>query len=104
MNVLSWYGLKIRLRFLWPTVGEAGRVWPIRVERLNTANDFELLVRMLDRSQPMDYFLASPGDVVIRFPQWLAEQITDDLARFHCDTLTELGERVSGIDARSAAA
>ena len=33
LNVLDFQDLRIRLRLLWPTIGEVGQVWRIRVER-----------------------------------------------------------------------
>lgn len=104
MNVLDLQELRMRLRFLWPTIGEAGHVWPIRVDRLSTEYDFELLVRMEDRSQPMDFFLVPPAEVVVRFPQWLAETIPNELTRFQCATLDQLLGRIRAIAERSCVA
>lgn len=62
VGVLHFNALRVRLRSLWPTLGEAGRVWLIQVARLSTENDFELLVRMDDGLRPLDFFLAPPAD------------------------------------------
>jgi hypothetical protein len=101
MSVLHFHELRIRLRFLWPTLGEVGRVWRIRVDTLGAENDFDLLVRMEERSRAMDFFLVPPADVVIRFPQCLIEKIPSDLARFRCQSPEQLLERIEAFSARS---
>jgi DNA invertase Pin-like site-specific DNA recombinase len=101
MSVLNLHELRIRLRFLWPTFGELGRMWRIRVGRLSTENDFDLLVRMKDRFQLLDLFLVPPADVVIRFPQWLTEETPTDLARFRCESSQQLLERIGAFSQRS---
>jgi hypothetical protein len=97
MSVLNFPELRVRLRFLWPTLGEVGRVWRIRVDRLSTENDLDLIVRMEDLSRPLDFFLVPPADVVIRFPQWLTEKVATDLARFRCASPQQLVERIRAI-------
>jgi hypothetical protein len=98
MGLLNCNELRVRLRFLWLTLAEVGRVWRMRVDRLCTENDFDLLVRMEDRLPPLDFFLAPPADVVIRFPQCLTEQIPADLARFWCASPQQLLERIRAMD------
>ena len=101
MSVLHFHELRIRLRFLWPTLGEVGRVWRIRVDALSTERDLDLLVRMEERSRAMDFFLVPPADLVIRFPQCLTEQIPGDLARFRCESPQRLSEQIRAVSGRS---
>jgi hypothetical protein len=101
LNVLDFPELRMRLRLLWPTAGEVGQAWRIRVERISRDVDFDLLVRMEDRFQPKDFFVVSPADVVVRFPQWLTEQIPIELTRFWCRSPQQLLERVRTISERS---
>jgi DNA invertase Pin-like site-specific DNA recombinase len=101
LNVLDFPELRMRLRLLWPTVGEAGQAWRIRVERISRDVDFDLLVRMEDRFQPKDFFVVPPADVVVRFPQWLTEQIPIELTRFWCRSPQQLLERIRTISERS---
>jgi DNA invertase Pin-like site-specific DNA recombinase len=101
LNVLDFHELRVRVRVLWPTLGEVGRVWRIRIERLSAEYDFDLLVRMEDRLRAMDFFLVPPADVVIRFPQWLTEQMPADLACFRSQSAKQLMERIRGIRQRS---
>jgi hypothetical protein len=92
-NVLRLTGLIIRLRPRWSMVGEVGQVWRIRVERISRDVDFDLLVRMEDTSRPKDFFVVSPADVVVRFPQWLVEQVPLELTGFRCHGPQDLVER-----------
>ena len=101
LNVLDFPELRMRLRLLWPTFGEVGQAWRIRVERISRAVDFDLLVRMEDRFRPKDFFVVPPADVVIRFPQWLSEQIPTELTRFWCRSPQQLLERIGTISERS---
>ena len=99
-NVLRLTGLNIRLRPLWSMVGEVGLVWRIRVEQINRNVDFDLLVRMEDTSRPKDFFVVSPADVAVRFPQWLVEQVPLELTRFWCQDSQELVERIRVLNDR----
>jgi hypothetical protein len=101
LNVLDFPELRMRLRLLWPTAGEAGQAWHIRVERISRDVDFDLLVRMEDRFRPKDFFVVPPADVVVRFPQWLTEQIPTELTRFWCWAPQQLLERIRTISERS---
>lgn len=84
-----------------PTLGEFGRMWRIRVDKLSTKNNFDLLVRMNGASQRMDFLLVPPADVVIRFPQCLTDQVPPDLSRFRCDSPHQLLERIGAVSHRS---
>ena len=101
LNVLDFSELRIRLRLLWPTIGEVGQAWRIRVERISRDVDFDLLVRMEERFRPKDFFVVPPADVVIRFPQWLTQQIPTELSRFWCRSPQQLLERMRTINGRS---
>lgn len=100
LNVLDFSELRVRLRLLWPTFGEVGQAWRIRVERISRDVDFDLLVRMEDRSRPKDFFVVPPADVVVRFPQWLTQEIPTELARFWCRSPQQLLERIRTLGAR----
>jgi hypothetical protein len=100
LNVLRLTGLNIRLRPLWPMVGEVGLAWRIRVEQISRNVDFDLLVRMEDTTRPKDFFFVSPADVVVRFPQWLVEQVPLELTRFRCQGSRELVERIRVLNDR----
>jgi hypothetical protein len=104
LNVLDFKKLRIRLRLLWPTCGEVGRVWRIRVERISGSVDFDLLVRMEDLSRPKDFFLVPPADVIVRFPHWLIDPIPTDLGRFWCQSPKRLLERIQMLNERGNAA
>jgi hypothetical protein len=101
LNVLDFPELRIRLRLLWPTFGELGQVWRIRVERISRNVDFDLLVRMEERFRPKDFFVVPPPDVVVRFPQWLTQQIPTELARFWCRSPRQVLDRIRTINERS---
>ena len=64
----------VRPRFLWPTSGEVGRAWHVRIDKLTQKADFDLLVPMEGRSGPMNFFVAASSDVLIQFSRWLTEQ------------------------------
>ena len=97
---MDFQELRIRLRLLWPAIGEVGQVWRIRVERISRDVDFDLLVRMEDWFQAKDYFVVPPSDVVVRFPQWLTLQIPTELARFACRSPQELMEQIRTLSNR----
>jgi hypothetical protein len=101
LNVLDFSDMRVRLRLLWPTFGEVGDAWRIRVERISRDVDFDLLVRMEDWLRPKDFFVVPPADVVVRFPQWLTEPIASELAQFWCRSPKDLLERIKTISARS---
>lgn len=93
----------MRPRLLWPIFGEVGQAWRIRVEGISPDVDFDLLVRMEDRFLPKDFFVVPPADVVVRFPQWLTQQIPTKLARFWCQSRSNFligsGRSTSGVSA-----
>ena len=101
LNVLDFPQFRMRLRLLWPMLGEVGQAWRIRVERVSREVDFDLVVRMEDRFRPKDFFVASPADVVGRFPQCLTEQIPTEIVRFWCRSPQQLLERIRTISERS---
>lgn len=101
LNVLDFPEFRMRLRLLWPAVGEVGQAWRIRVERVSRDVDFDLLVRMEDPFRPKDFFVVPPADVVIRFPQWLTQQVPTELGRFWCRSPQQLLERMRTIKERS---
>jgi hypothetical protein len=55
---------------------------------------------MEDTSRPKDFFVVSPADVVVRFPQWLVEEVPLELTRFRCQGLQELVERIRTLNDR----
>lgn len=97
LNVLHCSGLKMRVRPLWPTDGEIGQVWRIRVDQIKRDVDFDLLVRMEELSRPRDFFLVEPAELVIRFPQWLVDPVPEELDRFWCRTPKQLLDRVDAL-------
>ncbi len=99
LNVLDLSELRVRLRLLWPTFGEVGQAWRIRVERISRDVDFDLLVRMEEQFRAKDFFVVPPADVVVRFPQWLTQEIPTELTRFWCRSPQQLLERIGTIDA-----
>jgi DNA invertase Pin-like site-specific DNA recombinase len=101
LNVINFPNLRVRLRLLWPTFGEVGQAWRIRVERISREVDVDLLVRMEDRFRPKDFFVVPPTDVVVRFPQWLTQQIPAELNRFWCRSPQQLLDRIRTINERS---
>jgi hypothetical protein len=100
LNVLNFPGLKMRVRLLWPTAGEVGQVWRIRVEQIKRDVEFDLLVRMEELSRPKDFFIVEPADLVIRFPHWLIDPVPAELSRFWCQSPQQLLDRVEKICAR----
>jgi hypothetical protein len=100
LNVLNLQEVSIRVRLLWPMTAEFGQAWRIRVERISRDVDFDLLVRMEDRFRPRDFFVAPPADVVVRFPQWMTEQVQTDLARFWCRSPAQLLEIIRTLNPR----
>lgn len=101
LNVLDFEGFRMRVRLLWPTFGEVGQTWRIRVERISRDVEFDLLVRMEELFRPKDYFVVPPADVVIRFPQWLTLQIPEELVRFWCGAPGQLLQRIRAIQERA---
>jgi hypothetical protein len=97
LNVFNFPGLRMRLRLLWPTVGEVGQVWRIRVERISRDVDFDLLVRMEELFRPKDFFVVPPADVVARFPHWLAEPIPAELHQFWHRSPQQLLDRIQTV-------
>ena len=102
LNVLNFSGLKMRVRLLWPTVGEVGQVWRIRVEQIKRDVEFDLLIRMEELSRPKDFFIVKPADLVIRFPHWLIDPVPAELSRFWCRSSQKLLDRIEKICARPA--
>ena len=98
LSALNFPELRMRVRLLWPTLGGVGQAWRIRVERVSREVDFDLLVRMEDQFHPKDFFVVPPADVAVRFPQWLTQQIPNELARFWCCSPQQLLERIRTIN------
>lgn len=97
LNVLTIAGMKVRVRLLWPTVGEVGQVWRIRVEQIKRDVEFDLLVRMEELFRPKDFFIVQPADLVIRFPHWLIDPVPVELDRFWCRNPQQLMDRIDAI-------
>ena len=87
----------MRLRLLWPTASEFGPAWLIRVNKLGQQADLDLLVRMESRERPVDYFIASPADVLVRFPRALTASVPPNMVRFWCPEKAMLLERLGAI-------
>ena len=100
LYVLNFPGLTMRIRLLWPTNGEVGQVWRIRVEQIKRDVEFDLLIRMEALSKPKDFFIVEPADLVIRFPHWLIDPVPAELSRFWCSSPQQLLDRVEKICAR----
>lgn len=98
-HVLAFPNLALRLRLLWPTSAEVGLVWFLRIDRASRNADFDILVRMEDWYRAKDFFLATPADVVARFPQWMTETVQAGLESFWCRTPREFLDRLRAIDA-----
>ena len=97
LNVLNFPRLKMRVRLLWPTDGEFGQVWRIRVEQIKRDVEFDLLVRMEALSRARDFFIVEPADLVVRFPHWLTDPVPAELSRFWCGSPKQLLERIAKI-------
>ena len=100
LDVLNFSALKMRVRLLWPTFGEVGQVWRIRVDKIKRDVDFDLLVRMEELFRPKDFFIVEPADLVIRFPHWLIDPVPVELERFWCRNPQQLIGRIDEICAR----
>jgi hypothetical protein len=98
LNILNFPGFRVRLRLLWPTLGEVGQVWSLRLERISRYVDFDLIVRMEELSRPKDFFIAPPADVVVRFPRCLIDPISIELARYWCQSPQQLLERIKMLN------
>ena len=94
LNVFDFPEGRMRLRLLWPTLGEVGDTWRLRVEKISRDVDFDLLVRMEGRTRAKDFFIVPPADVAVRFPQWLCDRVPNELSRFWCRTPEQLLERI----------
>lgn len=55
---------RLHVLSLWPTLGDIGQAWPIRVERISRQVDFDLLVRMEPEAA-----LSIPGKVPAARPE-----------------------------------
>jgi hypothetical protein len=99
LNILTLSGLKLRVRPIWPTEGEPGRVWRIRVDEIKRDVDFDLVVRMEDIFRPKDFFIVEPADLVVRFPHWLLDPVPEELDRFWCRSPKQLLDLLDTIRA-----
>ena len=89
--------IRLRLQLLWTKSPEPCRSWHLRLDRIRRDVDFDVLVRMEDWYRPLDFFVAPPADVAVRFPRSLPEQMPPRLARYWCQSSQHLLERIKAI-------